>query len=104
LLADAHVNVAALSLDASGHMHLLVDNPVRAAGTLRDHHHRVAEQDVLLLTVGSQPGGLAPILALIAEAGVNVNYMYGAGGDANAVATVIIGVDDPQRASAVAGI
>jgi len=104
LLADARVNVLALSLDAGGHLHLLVDNPVRAAGALRDHHHRVTEQDVLFLTVGNHPGGLAPMLALIAEAGVNVNYVYGAGGDGTSVATVIVGVDDPQRAGAATGI
>src|SRR5438270_389772 len=102
LLADARVNVVALSLDAVGHMHLVVDNPVRAAGVLREHHHRVTEQDILFLTVSNSPGGLAAILALIAEAGINVDYIYG--GDGSAVATVIVGVDDPERASAVAGI
>ena len=104
LLADARVNVIALSLDAGGHLHLLVDNPVRAAGALRDHHHRVTEQDVLFLTVANHPGGLAPMLALIAEAGVNVNYVYGGGGETSSAGTVIIGVDDPQRASAAAGL
>jgi hypothetical protein len=104
LLADARVKVLALSLETGGHLHLLVDNPVRAAGALRDHHHRVTEQDVLFLTIPNNPGGLAPMLALIAEAGVNVNYLYGTGGETSSVATVIVGVDDPQRASAAAGL
>jgi hypothetical protein len=104
LLAEERVNAIALSLDSGGHLHLLVDNPVRAAGVLRRHHHQVTEHDVLFLTVGNSPGGLAPMLTLIADVGVNVNYAYGAGGEGSSVAAVVLGVDDAQRASAAAGV
>ena len=103
LLSDEHVNIVALSLEAGGYLHLIVDNPVRASGVLAAHHHKVAEQDVLFMVTGHQYGGLAPVLALVSDAGVNVNYAYGAGAEGAASAAVVIGVDDAMRASAAVG-
>ena len=104
LLADEHVSVIALSLDAVGHLHLIVDNPVRATGVLRSRHHQVTERDVVCVAISNNPGALAQVLTLAADAGVNVDYAYGAGGEGSAVAAVVLGVDDAQRASAAAGI
>lgn len=103
LLSNEHVNIVALSLEASGHLHLIVDNPLRAAGTLTAHHHTVSEQEVLFMAIGHQHGGLAPLLALVSDAGVNVNYVYGAGAEAATSAAVVIGVDDAMRASTAVG-
>ena len=61
LLSDEHVNIVALSLEAGGRLHLIVDNPVRASGALISQHHQVSQQDVLLVAVGHRPGGLAPV-------------------------------------------
>ena len=81
LLSAEHVNIVALSLEASGRLHLIVDNPVRATGALISHHHQVTEQEVLVVAAGNQAGGLAPVLALVSDAGVNVNYVYGTGAE-----------------------
>ncbi len=103
LLSHEHVNIAALSLESSGRLHLVVDNPVRAAGALTAQHHQISQHDVLFIAAGHQPGGLAPTLALMADAGVNVNYAYGAGDEGAATSVVVVGVDDVLRASAAAG-
>jgi hypothetical protein len=103
LLSDEHVNIVALSLEAGGRLHLIVDNPVRASGALISQHHQVSQQDVLLVAVGHRPGGLAPLLSLVSDAGVNVNYVYGAGAEGMASAAIVIGVDDAQRAGAAVG-
>ena len=103
LLSDEHVNIVALSLEAGGYLHLIVDNPVRASGALAAHHHKVSEQDVLFMIIGHQHGGLAPLLSLVADAGVNVNYAYAAGAEGGTSAAVVIGVDDAMRASAAVG-
>jgi|SRR5262245_2283939 len=103
LLSDEHVNIVALALESSGRLHLVVDNPVRATGVLSAHHHQVAQQDVLLVSTGNQPGAVAPMLALVADAGVNVNYAYGAAAEGLASAAIVIGVDDALRASSLAG-
>ena len=104
LLADERVTVIALSLDVGGHLHLVVDNPLRAAGVLRNRHHQIAERDVVFVTTGNGPGSLGPLLMLVADAGVNLNYAYGAGGEASQSGAIVLGVDDAQRVSAMAGL
>ena len=103
LLSNEHVNVIALSLEPGGHVRLIVNNPVRAAGALVSQHYQVSQHDVLFVAVGHEPGGLAALLQLIADAGVNVNYVYAAAAEGNASAAVVIGVDDVLHASAAVG-
>lgn len=103
LLSEERVNIAAMSVGVGGELRLVVDNHVRAAGALRDSHHQVAERPVVILSIANRPGALAPVLQLVAEAGVNLEYAYGAAGDAGGAA-VVLGVEDAMRAAAAAGI
>jgi hypothetical protein len=43
-------------------------------------------------------------LKLVADAGINVDYVYGGAADGASSASVVLGVDDAMRASAAAGI
>jgi len=105
LLADERVTIIAIALNVGGQLHLIVDNPIKATGVLRDRHHQVKTQDVLFVATGKNPDALAPVLALVADAGVNVNYAYSAGGEAGAGgAATVLGVDDAQRVSAATGL
>ncbi len=104
LLANERVNILALSLDSAGQLRLVVDNHVHGGATLREHHHQVTERDVLFVPLANQVGALQPVLRLIADAGVNVDYAYGGAGDVAGQPVVVIGVDDAQRASAAAGV
>lgn len=104
LLSDERVNILALSLESGGQLRMVVDNHVHAAGVLREHHHQVAEKDVIVTAVPNIPGALAPALRLVSEANVNVEYAYGGGSEGGPTASVVLGVDDAQRASAAAGI
>ena len=103
-LADERVSINALSIDASGQLRMVVDNHVLAAGALRARHHQVTERDVLVLSVANAPGGLAPAARLVSDAGVNVEYAYGGAAEGSHGAVVVLGVDDPQRAAAAAGV
>lgn len=104
LLADERVNVVALTLEPTGHLRLVVDNHVRAAAVLRDRHYRVTERNVLCVPVPNGPGGLAPMLALVAEAGVNIEYAYAAGAEGSPTAVAVLGVEDASRAAAASGM
>ena len=104
LLSDERVNILSMELDSTGRLRLVVDNPVHAAGTLREHHHQVAERDVIFMVVPNAPGSLAPTLRLISDAGVNIEYAYGGGSEGSPTASIVIGVDDAQRAAAAAGV
>jgi len=94
LLSDERVNVIAMSLGDGGHLRLVVDNHVHGAGVLRERRHNVSERDVLVVDTA----GSLNTLRLIADAGINLNYSYGA------ASTLILGVDDAIRASAAAGV
>lgn len=104
VLAEERVGVVAMSLCADGQLRLVVDNPVRASGALRARHHHVTERDVLLVAASSGPDALAAVLALIGDAGINVEYAYGGSADARAQSVVVIGVDEAMRAAAAAGV
>jgi len=105
LLADERVNIIAMTLEASGQLRLVVDNPVRGAGVLRAQHHEVTERLVVVAAVASGPGALAPVLTIAAEAGVNVDYAYGSTPPEMTTGTaIVLGVEDAARAAAASGI
>ena len=105
-LAQEQVNVLAMALDASGRLRLVVDNRARATGALGGIGRQVTEREVLFVRVPHGPGALAPVLALIAEAGINVEYAYGAPGDPGlpGQAAIVLGVDDAMGAATAAGV
>ena len=104
LLSDERVNVQAMALDAAGQLRMVVDNHVHGAAVLREHHHQVTERDVVVTTIPNAPGSLAPLLKLVRDADVNVEYSYGGGSEGSHSAMIVLGVDDAQRAAAAAGI
>lgn len=104
LLSDERVNILAMALEAGGQLRIVVDNHVHAGAILREHHHQVAERDVILLALPNAPGGLAATLRLVRDADINVEYAYGGAADGSAAASVVLGVGDAQRAAAAAGV
>jgi len=104
VLADERVRVHALMLETGGTLRLLVDNPVRAMGVLRDRRHVVDARDVLVTPLPNTPGGLAPVLTLAREAGINIEYAYAAGPESSQTSVLVIGVDDAARAAMSAGL
>ncbi len=104
LLANERVNILALSIESAGHLRLVVDNHVHAAALLRERHHQVTERDVLFVALPNLVGAIAPVLRLVADAGVNVEYAYGGAGDVAGQPAVVLGVDNAQRASSAAGV
>jgi hypothetical protein len=104
LLSAERVNVLAMGLETGGQLRLVVDNHVHGAAILREHHHQVAERDVIVTAVPNTPGALAPALQFVADADVNVEYAYGGGAEGAPTAVIVIGVEDAQRAAAAAGV
>jgi len=102
-LSDERVNIIALALEAGGQLRLVVDNHLRAVGVLREQHHQVSEREVIVVPVPNAPGQLEPVLRLVADVGVNVEYAYGAGSDGSS-SVVVLGVDDALRAATAAGV
>src|SRR5437763_16709515 len=104
VLGSERINMLAMSLDASGALRMVVDNPLHAAGSLREQHYKVEERDVLYATVPNEPGSLGRVVKMLAEAGINLDYAYASGIDRMPMVAVVLGVADAQRASAATGI
>jgi hypothetical protein len=103
-LSDEHVNILAMSVEASGQLRMVVDNHVHAAAVLRERHYNVSERSVVVLELSNAPGTLGTTLRLVADAGINIEYVYGGSGDGGPTASVVLGVEDAMRASAAAGV
>jgi hypothetical protein len=83
----------------------VVDHTIRAAAGLRGSHHTVTEREVLFVAGSGEPAVKAMVLALLSEAGVNVDYAYsGQSEGPRHSAALIVAVDDPIRAAAATGI
>ena len=104
LLSDERVNIVALSLEAGGQLRMVVDNHVHGAAILRERHHQVTERDVIVMSIPNTPGALAPVLKLVSDASVNVEYAYAGATEMATIAAVVVGVEDAQRAAAAAGV
>jgi hypothetical protein len=104
VLGNERINMLAMSLDATGTLRMVVDNPLHAAGSLRDQHYIIEERDVLYATMPNDPGSLGRVAKLLADAGINLDYAYASGIDRVPMVAVVVGVNDAQRASAATGI
>ena len=67
LLGAERINMLAMSIDPSGHLRMVVDNPLHAASTLREQHYNVEERDVLYTAMPNEPGSLSRALRLLGE-------------------------------------
>jgi len=103
-LTDEKVGIQALSLDSGGTLRMVVDNPLRAAGLLKEKQYAIEERDVLLMQVPNAVGSLYNATRLLDGAGVNVEHAYACSFEAQPMASVVVAVDDIARASMVAGV
>lgn len=80
LLKEANVNVVSASLADTkdyGILRALVDNNEKAQETLRAHGISSKLVDIVAITVPHTVGSLSKVLNAIADADINVSYMYG---------------------------
>ncbi|MBI1390864.1 MAG: ACT domain-containing protein [bacterium] len=78
-LKEAGVNILTLSLadtEQFGILRLIVSDWEKGKRALEAHQCVVNAADVAALEVSDRPGGLAEILGIIEECGINIEYMY----------------------------
>ena len=79
VLRDNGIDIRALTIADTpdfGILRLLVDDAEKAEKVLRDNGFLVQCTDVVVVPVRDERGGLAALLEPMAEAGVNIEYMY----------------------------
>ena len=73
------INIRALSIAETqdfGILRLIVDDTVQASAVLQDHEYVYSMTPVLVVPVSDAIGGLAPVLEILAEAHIDIEYMY----------------------------
>jgi hypothetical protein len=101
VLGRSNINIRALSLaDTSdfGILRLIVDRPDEALDVLRKAHFTLSETDVIAVEVRDKPGGLAEVLAVLGDAGINVEYMYAFVEKSSGNAVMIFRIEDIEKA------
>ena len=78
-LAEKNVNLRALSIADTqdfGLLRLIVNDNDTALSALADKGYVLKVTEVVGVKIGDQPGKLSKALSVLAEAGVNVEYLY----------------------------
>lgn len=102
-LADAGINLETLSLADTqqyGILRLIVRDWQAAKSVLEAAGFVVNTTEVLAIEVPDRPGGLADVLGMIEQAGINVEYMYAFAEKRNDKAIVIFRFEDVDAAIA----
>ena len=80
---------------------LSVSDIDRAAKVLRQSNYQVEMREVLRLHLDNKPGSFAMIVSRIGAAGINIDYCYCTVGKGQKNASVILDVEDLDRAVSV---
>lgn len=97
VLGSAGVNIRGFSVSDTadyGIVRLIVDIPEVGRLALSDAGFTVKESAVVCIDLPDQPGGLASVLKIVSDAGVNIEYVYSLIGT-----YVVINVADVDRAA-----
>ncbi len=106
VLGDRRINIRALSIADTtdfGILRLIVSDPEQALTALKDEGFTVSATDVIAVQVPDRPGGLAGILSILDESGINIEYMYAFVGKTLDDAVVVFRVEEIDRAIALLG-
>jgi hypothetical protein len=103
-LGETGVNIRALSLADTkdfGILRLIVNDHEKAKEVLGQKGFTVRKTEVVAVEVPDRPGGLAEIMKVLAEAKINVEYLYAFVQQSGENAIIIFRFDETDRAIAV---
>ena len=79
VLAKNDVDLRAISVAETvdyGVLRMIVGDAEKATSILMQHGYLLSMTPVLVVAVPDQPGGIAPVLATLAEGNIDIEYMY----------------------------
>ena len=79
ILASNGVDLRAISIAETtdyGVLRLIVDDAQKTTGILLSHGYILSMTPVIVMAVPDAPGGLAPVLGVLAEGEIDIEYMY----------------------------
>lgn len=101
ILGESGVNIRALSLADTkdfGILRLIVNDIEKAKEVLGPRGFTVRKTEVVAVEVPDRPGGLAEIMKVLAEAKINVEYLYAFVQQSGENAIIIFRFDETDRA------
>lgn len=78
-VADAGIDLRAISIAETadyGVLRMIVDDAEKATSILLSHGYILSMTPVVVVAVPDAPGGLAPVLGILAEGNIDIEYMY----------------------------
>ena len=100
-LAAANINLVSISLadtEQFGILRLVLKEWERAKAVLEQDGWVANVSDVVAVDVDDQPGGLVEMLRILAEAGINIEYMYAFCLRRKGKAVLLFRFEDPDAA------
>lgn len=100
ILAQNGVDLRAISIAETadyGVLRMIVDNAEKATSILMQNEYLLTMTPVLVVAVPDQPGGIAPVLATLAEGNIDVEYMYSLFTHIAGKAYIVFRVADTQK-------
>ena len=79
VLAKNNIDLRAISIAETadyGVLRLIVGDAEKATSILMQHGYLMSMTPVLVVAVSDEPGGIAPVLATMAEGNIDIEYMY----------------------------
>ena len=79
ILAENGIDLRAISVAETadyGVLRMIVDDAEKTTKLLWHHGYLLTMTPVLVVAVPDQPGGIAPVLATMAEGNIDIEYMY----------------------------
>ena len=99
-LSDNKIDIRALSIADTtdfGILRMLVSDIEKAKKVLTGQNCILSVNEVIVVAVPDSPGGLAQVLSLVAEAELDIEYMYSLIGREDDVADMVFRVSDEMR-------
>lgn len=101
VLAKNNINILTLSLADTqqfGILRLIIKDWEKAKKVLEEAGFVVNVTEVVAIEVEDKPGGLAKILEIIEQAGINIEYMYAFTFRSGDKAVIVFRFDEPDKA------
>ncbi len=104
ILKDNNIDIRALSIADTkdfGILRLIVNDPDKTCEVLKNAECTVTITEVLAVGLEDKPGGLAVVMDTLFENSISVEYMYAFFSKLEGQASVILRVNDNQKAADV---
>lgn len=105
-LSDMGVNILHLCASALGEearFMIVLNNPKKAIRILEDMEYEVAETDVLEVEFENALGTLSPVAKKLADADIDIKYIYGTTANASNVIGIMSTNDDKKALNLING-